>query len=161
MPTTLETSSRKASPILEEPAVTREKPRPSIGLLGEIWTPWLLATGGLIATYFYPPIWLMRAPWNERLLDHVIAACSIFVAYLLTAATVLPAVEEKTIIQRLRNWGYYEYILRYIGRAAWACGLLLLLSLAVAPLSHLIGSVEKFDRFFSAVWWSVFGFAIG
>jgi hypothetical protein len=122
----------------------------------------LLAVAGFVCVFVFSPLWLLKAEWKDKLLDQVIAACSIFVAYLLTAATILPAVEEKAIMQKLRSWGYYnKYILSYIGRAAWASGFLLLLSLAVAPLPESLAENGEFNRWFSAVWWAAFSFTVG
>jgi hypothetical protein len=95
------------------------------------------------------------------MLGDVIAASAILVAYLLTAATVLPAIEEKAIVQRLRSWKYYDYIIGYIGRGAWAAGFLLLISLVAILLPDLLHKVAALkdearliNRLFSALWWS-------
>jgi hypothetical protein len=125
-----------------------------------MWAPWLLGAAGLALVWAFPALWLLNAPWRGRLLDQVVVACSIFVAYLLTAASILPAVEEKAIIQRLRSWGYYKLILLYIGRAAWAAGFLLLLSLAAAPLPPFLAGSEHFNRWFSAFWWAALFFTV-
>ena len=89
-------------------------------------------------------------------------------AYLLTAATVLPAVEEKAIVQKLRSWKYYGFIVGYIGRAAWAAGFLLLLSIISIPLpdictkiAWLNSNAEAINGLFSALWWSALALAAG
>ena len=46
--------------------------------------------------------WILNTTWKDSLLNQVVGACAIFVAYLLTAATVIPAMDEKTVMQRLR-----------------------------------------------------------
>ena len=104
---------------------------------------------------------LLGSSWRDRLVDHVIAACSILVAYLLTAATLLPVIEDMPIIKKLRAWGYYRFILRYIGRAAWSAGVLLLLSMAVDPIASMWPAGGKFDRLFSTLWWGSLAFTIG
>jgi hypothetical protein len=140
--------------------VTDRVPRPSVSLLAELWAPMLLGVSAFVGTAFFAKIWLFGAPWRDRLIDHVVAACAILVAYLLTAATILPAIDDKAIIQRLRSWGYYEFILQYIGRAAWSAGLLLLLSLAVDPLSSSRPATLNFDRFYSSTWWGTFAYSV-
>lgn len=136
-------------------------PRPSAGLLLEILTPWCFGVTGLVTGYFWTALWLLKSDWAPGFLGNVIAACSIFVAYLLTAATILPAVEEKVIMKRLRNWGYYQHILDYIGRAAWSSGALLLISLMIFPIPQGLRVVAGVDRAVSAIWWAVFAFMVG
>jgi len=127
----------------------------------EILTPWFLGAMGVGAGYYEASLRLLKAEWAPSFLGNVVAACAIFVAYLLTAATILPAVEEKSIMQRLRNWGYSKYILNYIGRAAWSSGALLLASLLISPIPKQLREVVRVDRFVSAGWWGVFAFTIG
>jgi hypothetical protein len=124
-----------------------------------------------VAVYDFPLLWMLRAPWRETMLADVISASTILVAYLLTAATILPAVEEKAIIRKLRSWGLYDLIIGYIGRAAYAAAVLLLLSLLavvlpavlgeVRPLPDLMRNHDLFNRVFSAFWWSILSLTVG
>lgn len=160
MPAALEGRDRDASELPEDPVVF-SKPRPSAGLLGEIYLPWLLGVIAFILAYLKAGLWILSATWQDRLLDRTISASAILVAYLLTAITILPALEEKQAIQRLRRWNYFKYVASYLGRATWSAGVLLLLSLAATPLPGSWKSKPSFDPIFSATWWSVFAFTVG
>ena len=114
-----------------------------------------------MAVYFAPTLWLLQAEWQDKLLDRTISACAVLVAYLLTAVTILPAIEDKQIIQRLRRWGYFDkFILGYIGRAAWAAGLLLVISLAATPFSEALDCNARFNQVYSSVWWGTCAFTV-
>ena len=115
----------------------------------------MLFGAAFIASFYCPYLWILKAVWKDSLLDKVVGACAILVAYLLTAATVLPAVEEKAIVKRLREWRYYNYVLGYISRAAWSAGILLLLCLACIPFTDSLNSNLLFNRIYSASWWGV------
>jgi hypothetical protein len=121
-----------------------------------------------VGIWLFPALWLFKADWKSELLANVIAASTILAAYLLTAATVLPAVEDKAIVQKLRGWQYYDYVVDYIGRAAQAAALLLLLSLIAIPLPKVISTTatlknhaDLINQWFSALWWSLAVLSIG
>jgi hypothetical protein len=136
-------------------------PRPSRGLRTERWLPSAVALLVWVAVCLTPEVWLLFATWRETMLGDVIAASSILVAYLMTAATVLPAVEEKGIVRKLRAWGYYRFIIDYIGSAAWAAGALLVLSLAGIILPSLVSKDDLLlNLVFSATWWGLLSLTI-
>jgi hypothetical protein len=78
--------------------------------------PWLLGASAFIGVWHFPNLWLLKAEWKGDLLTNVIGASAILAAYLLTAATILPAVEEQAVIQKLRAAKYYDFIVDYIAR---------------------------------------------
>src|SRR5438105_2146798 len=109
MSATAQRRDREQSGLPEESvAIIHYPSRPSIGLLLERWLPLALASCAFVAVWNFPPLWFFRADWQKDLLTNVTAATAILAAYLLTAATILPALEEKVIIQRLRAWKYYD-----------------------------------------------------
>jgi hypothetical protein len=143
-------------------------PRASFALLRERWLPWVFSVLTFVGVWAFPGLWLFHAEWKSELLTNVIAASAILAAYLLTAATILPAVEEKAIVQKLRSWKYYGYIVGYIGRAAQGAAFLLVLSLLAIPFPKIVSTTtalnshfERIDQVFSAVWWSVAVLSIG
>jgi hypothetical protein len=160
MPTTLESIDRRTAQAPGGPVAPRI-PAPSFALLVERYASWALGVAGALVGALLPHLWLAPAPWSKDLVGNVVAACAIFVAYLLTAATILPAVEEKSIVKKLRSWDYYSFVVDYIARAAWSAGLLLLVSISFAPLSELLLTRPAADRAFSAAWWGLALFAIG
>jgi hypothetical protein len=135
--------------------------------LRERWAPWLLSGGILVGVWHFPTLWLLNAPWKSEILADVIAASSILVAYLLTAVTLLPAVEDKAIVQKLRSWQYYGFIVGYIGRAAWAAATLLVLSIFLIPVPDVLSKTASLkvhaaliNQAISSVWWATLMLAI-
>jgi hypothetical protein len=154
-----------------EPALP-ERPlrlRSTWAALREHWGPWVGSFCVFIGVCFFPSIWILQAPWKDGLLADVISASAIFVAYLLTAATVLPALEDRPLIRKFRLWGYYDRIVNYIARSAYAAGFLLLLSLSAIILPTILSAIipsiggvlpawlsghQLSNRLFSAFWWA-------
>jgi hypothetical protein len=127
-----------------------------------------LAAACFIGVCYFPPVWLLAAPWKEAILGDVISASAILVAYLLTAATILPAIEDKAAVQKLKSWNYFNPIVDRIGSAAYAAGALLVLSILAVPLVDVMGKmpylkdeVASANRLFSALWWSSLLLTIG
>jgi len=142
--------------------------RPSFALWWERLFPWLFSLLTFIGVWLFPALWLFKADWKSELLTNVIAASAILAAYLLTAATILPAVEDKAIVQKLRAWQYYDYIVNYIGHAAQAAAFLLVLSLIAIPFPKVVSvtaalndHADFINQCFSALWWSVAVLSIG
>lgn len=134
--------------------------RPSFGLIWESIWPWGVAVSAGVAAWLTPSLWILNSSWKDSLLNKVVAACAIFVAYLLTAATIIPAIEDKTIVQKLRDWGYFGYIIGYLRQAIWSSGALLLISILVDPVPKTLTSSHSFDRVFSALWWALLALTI-
>ncbi len=115
---------------------------------------------GALAGYLFTSLHLLNAPWKDSMLDKVVAACSILVAYLATAATIIPALEEKTIVRKLRSWGYFRYIVRYLRDAIVSSGLLLIMSLAIVPLPASLTANPTADRAISSAWWGLLALTV-
>lgn len=160
MPAIIESSAGRAQTIPSKPGVEMHRPRPGIGLLLERFLPWACAIAVFLITREKMQVWILHADWADKLLDRVVAACSVFVAYLATALTILPAISEKVIIQRLKDWGYFHFLIEYFSGAIWSSSLLLLMSLAVSPISAAFHQSVAVDRYYSAAWWAVMAFAI-
>ena len=160
MPTITERGTRDSQSVPDHSGLKVEKARPSVGLAWERALPWIAALGPWVVTLYLPSAWILNAAWKESLLDKVVSACSIFVAYLATAVTVIPAVEDKSIIRRLKEWGYLRFIVKYLSDALWASGLLLLLCLLAVPLPKGLNESALFNSFFSAFWWGTFFFTV-
>jgi hypothetical protein len=89
------------------------------------------------------------------LFDRAINVSAIIAAYLLTAATILPALDDKQTLKWLSVWGYRNFLVDYLQFAIYGCGALLLLSCAAAPLSQWLESFFRGDQAFSSVWWGL------
>jgi hypothetical protein len=120
-----------------------------------------MGIAGAIIPIFVPYLRLLNASWRDDFLNKIISVCAIFVAYLVTAVTILPAIEDKAIIQRLKRWGYFHFIVSYLRDAIWSSAVLLVLCLAVTPFSKPLASLVWFDLSYSTVWWAALLFAAG
>jgi hypothetical protein len=107
------------------------------------------------------PLNLFTASWRDALLEKVIAAFGILAAYLLTAIALLPALEDKSIVRKLKAWGYFSWFVDFMREALWSAGALIILSFAFVPLaegtapSHL----SQLKAFLSDIWWGLLVFA--
>ena len=109
----------------------------SAGLLAERFVPVL---GGLVC--FWANIaWLKfvltdHLEWGNRLLDRVIQASSVGVAFWGIAITLLIGMESKPIVENLKKLRYFGIIVRYFSESLFATFLLLLMSVFLEPLSR-------------------------
>jgi hypothetical protein len=93
--------------------------------------------------------------WGNRLLDRVIQATAVGVAFWGIAITLLIGLESKPVVIRLKRLGYFVLVVRYFAESLFACVALLFLSVVLEPLSKL-GSVELLSStWFSLGAWSV------
>jgi hypothetical protein len=102
-----------------------------------------------------PVLWLLRAPWKEFLLDKVIDVEIGLLAGLLAIVAFLPALEEKTVIRKFKQWGYYIYLVQYLREAIWISGLAMLLSLAIVVLPEQWKGSNRADLAVSSFWWGL------
>jgi hypothetical protein len=108
----------------------------SVGLLSERFVPIL---GGL-ACFFANIAWLKfvltdHSEWGNRLLDRVILASSVGVAFWGIAITLLIGMESKPIVENLKRLRYFGIVVRYFSESLFATLLLLLMSVLLEPLS--------------------------
>jgi hypothetical protein len=77
---------------------------------------------------------LEHPDWGNRLLDRVIQAASVGVAFWGIAITLLIGMESKPIVQTLKKLDYFGVVVRYFFEALFATFLLLALSVLFEPL---------------------------
>jgi hypothetical protein len=109
---------------------------------------------------FLPHAWLLRAEWSDKLLDRVINACAIIAAYLLTAATIIPALDSRIAMKWLAAWGHRSFLIDYLRNAIYGCGLLLGLSCASGLFIQLLHRFSEMDEVFSVAWWALLVYAV-
>lgn len=127
-----------------------------MALRAERHAPLVLGVVGAVASFMCSALWLLGARWRATILESSIAVGAIFAAYLATALTILPAVDEKPIVARLRQAGLFGGLVGYIGSAIyWMIGVVVL-SIALIP----IGEVRWLDRWVSALWWGALTCAV-
>jgi hypothetical protein len=115
--------------------VNREREH-SLGLIFEQYGP--LAFGVLTAignTVVFRFALLDHPDWGNRLLDRVIQAASVGVAFWGIAITLFIGMESKPIVGNLKKLGYFGLIVRYFSEALIATFLFLTLSVLLEPLS--------------------------
>jgi hypothetical protein len=109
---------------------------PSVGLILEKYIPVTLGVFGFFVNAFWIKFALLDHPeWGNRLLDRVIQAASVGVAFWGIAITLFIGMESKPIFQTLRKLGYLRLIVNYFWEALLSTLLLLSLSVLLEPLS--------------------------
>jgi hypothetical protein len=155
MRATIESGAGEAPGVPDTAPVTKMPLPDSAKLRIESWFPLAL---GLIAgsiSMFLIPSRLIGASWRGVVLQNSITALSIFVAYLATAVTVIPAIEDKAIIKRLRRFGYLRILVGYISEAILATGLLLVFSIIMSAFPDGWSAAVRLNRNMSAGWWGL------
>lgn len=150
--------SDPATPQLSYTPETKS-PKRTLRLRWEQWHPAVISLGVIIFAWHSKGVWLLNASWGDKLLDRTINVCAIVAAYLLTAATILPALGDKQTMKWLSAWGYHQILIGYLQNAIYGCGALLLLSCFGSAMTSWFKS-PHLDQFYSAVWWGLLGYAI-
>ena len=91
-----------------------------------------------------------HAEWGNRLLDRVIQATAVGVAFWGIAITLLIALETKPIVVQLKKIDYFRLVVQYFAESLFACLGLLIVSVVLEPLSRKVSS-----EFVSSVWLSI------
>lgn len=134
---------------------------PSVGLLWETWHPIILGGIAAIIGWHYGYLHLLASSaWVSGFVDRVVNANAIVVAYLAAIIAILPAVEDKNIVQKFRQAGHYPKLIKYIASALWGSLALLVASIAMASFSESVRSQKTFDGFYSAAWWLLLAFSV-
>ena len=82
--------------------------------------PWVVGIILLGLAIKQPSFWFLSAKWRDDFTNKIVSACAILVAYLITAATVIPAVEDKRIVRKLREAGQFGLLIGYLRSAIWS-----------------------------------------
>ena len=101
---------------------------------------------------------MLSVSWAPLFIANIITADAIFVAYLFGVIAILPAVSDKTIVQRFKEWGWFVDLVGYLRSAVWSALLVLVLSLATYGFPPDLKQRPVFDGIFSAVWWGTLAF---
>ena len=131
--------------------------RPSLGFLLERWAPAAMGLAFGVAGWHIGYLHLLSASWAPGFLDRVLTMSAILIGYLVAVVAILPAVNEKYIVQKLKSWGYFRTLVGYFGSAIWSAFLLMGLSILPSVLPFALKENWNFDGAFSALWWLTFG----
>ncbi|MGB9203839.1 MAG: hypothetical protein WCB94_07655 [Terriglobales bacterium] len=159
MPTHLAESHRAAQGLPDQPALTLKR-KPKLGFLAERFGPLLIGIVAAASVTRIPVLWLLGAAWKESLFEKVFELEIGLLAGLLAIVAFLPAIEEKTVIRKFKQWGYYRYVVSYLREAIWTSGLAMLLTLAITVLPDQWKVRSHLNLVISAAWWGFFSYSI-
>lgn len=94
--------------------------------------------------------------WGNRLLDRVIQAASVGVAFWGIAITLLVGMESKPIISDLKRIGYLRLMVQYFSEALFVTFLLLVISVFLEPLSKEFSGLALTSLWLAAGAWALF-----
>lgn len=134
--------------------------KPTVSFLSERFGPLLLGVGAGAAVTRISMLWLLCAAWKEFLLDKVIDVEIGLLAGLLAIVAFLPALEEKTVIRKFKQWGYYKYVVGYLREAVWVAGLAMLLSLAIIVFPDKWRMSGRANLVVSSLWWGLIFYSV-
>ena len=132
--------------------------RRSIGFVSEDWAPAIIGLASGSMGWHYGYLHLLSASWGGAFLDRVLTISAILVGYLIAVIAILPAVNQKLIVQKLKSWGYFQILVGYFGAAIWSSFLLVGVSVLPSVLPYSLKANWTIDGIFSAIWWLILGF---
>jgi hypothetical protein len=103
--------------------------------------------------------WFLSRTWRDDFTNKIVSACAILVAYLITAATIIPAVEDKNVVNKLKETGRFGLMIGYLRSAIWSSTVLLVLAVLASSFLADWSALPRRDRLFSALFWFFAGFA--
>jgi hypothetical protein len=135
-------------------------PPPGKALLAEKYGPAIAGVGWGVIVLWIPSLWVLRASWQELLLDKTVDVELGLLAGLIAIVAFLPAIEDKTVIRKLKQWGWYRYLVGYLKEAIWVSALTMLLSLVFIVLPDGLRKSARLDRILSSVWWGLLLYSV-
>lgn len=133
----------------------------SLTFLAERFGPGLIGAGSGIGILWFPSLWVLRAQWRAEFLDKVLDVEIGFLAGLLAVVAFLPAIEDKTVIRKFKQWGYYRYLVSYLREAILVAGIVTVLGLGVIVFPESWAAHARVDKHVSAAFWGalIYSFA--
>jgi hypothetical protein len=128
----------------------------SLGFALEQYGPLTLGALGFLGNALWFRFALLDHPeWGNRLLDRVIQAASVGVAFWGIAITLFIGMESKPIVETLRRLGYFGVVVRYFSEALFATFLLLAVSVLLEPLSTQLSAVTLSSAWIALGVWAI------
>src|SRR5260221_1731838 len=121
------------------------------------------AVGGLgagLAVAWIRSLWLLRAPWHDQVLDRAVEIELGILARLVAIVAFLPAIEDKTIIRKLKQWGWYKRLVGYLKESITISAIAMFFTFAMIVLPEGWRDNVKFNRIISSTWWGVIAYSI-
>ena len=136
------------------------KPRPGIGLLFERFTPFAIGVISGAVVLRTPTLWVLQATWHEFFLDKILDIEIGQLAGLFAVVAFLPAIEERTVIRKLKQWGWYRYLINYIREAMFVSALATMLAISCIVWPDTLRGNIHFDQLISSVLWCLILYSV-
>ena len=149
-------SGREAPGLSKDPVVMPTPKRPSVGYVVERGGPLLAGIGCGFVGWHFGYMHLLSVSWGGTFLDRILTMTAIIIGYSIAVVAILPATDNKYIVQKFKSWGYFRILVSYFGSAIWSAFSLLALSIIPFTLSYAVRQHRTVDGVFSAVWWFAF-----
>jgi len=133
----------------------------SSGLFIERFSTWI--TAGLVfvaACVLRGRVDIAKLDPHAELATKVVDVAAVFFAYALTALTILPAINDRNAVKRLRAANMYHLICQYLGEALFSNGFLVVYGLAIKVCIDHSDAVKSFAVVLSAFWWAAVTFSV-
>lgn len=145
--------------IAEKRTVVMQPLRPSKALLLEKFGPAVIAFLVAISVAWTPSLWVLRSNWHDQILDKTVDVELGLLAGLIAIVAFLPAIEEKTIIRKLKQWGWYRQLVSYLKESICASALAMFMTLAIIILPEVWRGNFQIDRILSSIWWGLLAYS--
>jgi hypothetical protein len=133
---------------------------PSKRLLIEQFGPAAVGIGAGLLVAWTRVLWILRASWHDLVLDKTVDIELGMLACLIAIVAFLPAIEEKTIIRKLKQWGWYKRLVSYLKESICVSALAMFLTLAIVVLPENWKTNVRLDRILSSTWWGLIAYSV-
>lgn len=126
-----------------------------LGLLVESAHVWVVSVIAVFVSFLIRPhLSIFGLDPKAEFITKIVDVSAVFTAYALTAITVLPALNDRTAVQRLRKSGQYRTFIGYVAVALYSNAWLVVLGLALKLcLDHVLAHPLRLAPALSAIWW--------
>jgi len=123
--------------------------------------PYVLGGAAAVASCLYHRLSVLDASQSSKMLDNVLAMSGVGLGFWSTSATLLLAVEHRSLIQRLRKGQHFRLLVGYVFAAMTSLAVTLVLTLSGMFLGGPIKSVAMVSRLFAISWFAAVAVALG
>jgi hypothetical protein len=134
--------------------------RPGKAFLVEKFGPVAFGILMVLGVAWLPSLWILRASWHDLILDKAVDIQLGTLACLIAIVAFLPAIEDKTIIRKLKQWGWYKLLIAYVKESIAVSIVALFLTLAIIVVPDGWKANVRVDRALSSAWWGMIGYSL-
>jgi hypothetical protein len=117
--------------------------------------PYILGLGAGLASFTWAGSSILKTCQGAKTLDNVFTVSAVALGFWATAATLLLAVEEKSIVKKLKRGPHFRLLVGYVLSAITWQALLMASTLAVTAFSESITQKALLSRVITACWIAV------